>query len=253
VAEGVEGAFKADAGKGLVVSQGGGLHDVTDDIVGDEVHVEFACDHVEGAAAKDFHAEEGFEFAEVQLDGPALVVEFAEGFEGVELGVEEGGCPPPRRRSAPESWTDTEVSPPKKTHPSRPSKTNWRDDPRVVPLTRRLAKPETRSPEFLRKRHRTKKISSRWPPKFPQAWPPKLDFRLQLKSPIGDFNCENARSQHWRDLATIGAKNSGKKSVIPEKKTPHKKNLKPVVPKILTSMAAKIGLPLTIKITDRWF
>ena len=91
VAEGVEGAFEADAGEWLVVLQGGGLHDVADDIVGDEVHVEFACDHVGGAAAEDFHAEEGFEFAEVQLDGPALVVEFAEGFEGVELGVEEGG------------------------------------------------------------------------------------------------------------------------------------------------------------------
>lgn len=91
VAEGVEGAFEADAGEGCVVSQGGGLHDMADDIVGDEVHVEFACDHVGGAAAEDFHAEEGFEFAEVQFDGPALVVEFAEGFEGVELGVEEGG------------------------------------------------------------------------------------------------------------------------------------------------------------------
>ena len=27
----------------------------------------------------------------MQLDGPALVVEFAKGFEGVELGIEEGG------------------------------------------------------------------------------------------------------------------------------------------------------------------
>ena len=44
--EGVEGAFEADAGEGCVVSQGGGLHGVADDIVGDEVHVEFACDHV---------------------------------------------------------------------------------------------------------------------------------------------------------------------------------------------------------------
>lgn len=46
VAEGVERAFEADAGKWLVVSQGGRLHDMANDIVGDEVHVEFALNHV---------------------------------------------------------------------------------------------------------------------------------------------------------------------------------------------------------------
>jgi len=41
-----------------VVSSGGGLHDVADDIVGDEVHVEFACDHAGGPhAGCSFHAE----------------------------------------------------------------------------------------------------------------------------------------------------------------------------------------------------
>ena len=64
---------------------------MADDIVGDEVHEEFACDHVGRAVAEYFHAEEGFEFAEVQFDSPALVVEFAKGFDGVEFGVEEGG------------------------------------------------------------------------------------------------------------------------------------------------------------------
>ena len=92
VAEGVERAFEAEALEGFVVADGGRLHEVADDVVGDGVHEEFAGDHVGGEAAEDFHAEEGFEFAEVEFDAPALEVEFAEGLGGVELGVEEGGC-----------------------------------------------------------------------------------------------------------------------------------------------------------------
>ena len=46
VAEGVDRAFEAYTGERLVASYGGRLHDMADDIVGDEVHVEFALDHV---------------------------------------------------------------------------------------------------------------------------------------------------------------------------------------------------------------
>ena len=92
VAEGVEGAFEPEALEGFVVADGGRLHEVADDVVGDGVHEKFAGDHVGGEAAEDFHAEEGLEFAEVEFDAPALEVEFAEGLGGVEFGVEEGGC-----------------------------------------------------------------------------------------------------------------------------------------------------------------
>ena len=64
---------------------------MADDIVGDGVHEEFALDHVWRAATQDFHPEEGFEFAEVQFDSPALKVEFSEGFDGVNFRVQEGG------------------------------------------------------------------------------------------------------------------------------------------------------------------
>ena len=67
------------------------MHDVANDIVSDRVHEEFAGDHVGRAAAKDVHAEEGFEFAEVQLDAPTLKVEFAEGCDRVGGGIEKGG------------------------------------------------------------------------------------------------------------------------------------------------------------------
>lgn len=67
------------------------MHDVANDIVSDRVHEEFAGDHVGRAATKDFHAEEGFEFAEMQLDAPTLKVEFAEGCYWVDDGIEKGG------------------------------------------------------------------------------------------------------------------------------------------------------------------
>ena len=41
--------------------------------------------------SKGVHAEEGFEFAEVQLDAPTLKVEFAEGCDRVGGGIEKGG------------------------------------------------------------------------------------------------------------------------------------------------------------------
>ena len=91
VSKGVQRSFEADACERFVISDGGGLHEIADDIVGDRVHEEFAGDHVGRAAAKDVHAEEGFEFAEVQLDAPTLKVEFAEGCDRVGGGIEKGG------------------------------------------------------------------------------------------------------------------------------------------------------------------
>jgi hypothetical protein len=55
VSKGVQRSFEADACERFVISDGGGLHEIADDIVGDRVHEEFAGDHVGRAAAKDVH------------------------------------------------------------------------------------------------------------------------------------------------------------------------------------------------------
>jgi len=65
VSKGVKRSFEADACEWFVMADGGRLHEVANDIVGDGVHQEFAGDHVGRAATKDVHAKEGLEFAEV--------------------------------------------------------------------------------------------------------------------------------------------------------------------------------------------
>ena len=74
LAEGVQAAFEGETAEIHIVGEGGFLHDAADEIVGDEVHAQFAFDHVGSQAAQDVHVEGNFEFAEMEFDAPAAKV-----------------------------------------------------------------------------------------------------------------------------------------------------------------------------------
>ena len=73
--QGIQAAFERDAAKINFVGEGGLLHDAADEVVGDEVHAQFAFDHVGGLTTQDVHVEMNFDLAEMKLDAPAAKVE----------------------------------------------------------------------------------------------------------------------------------------------------------------------------------
>ena len=90
LAQGVQSAFEGDASQINIVGQGGLLHEASDKVVGDEVHAQFALDHVGGFTAQDVHIEVDFDLTEMEFDAPAAEVEVGE-IGGRNGGVEQGG------------------------------------------------------------------------------------------------------------------------------------------------------------------
>ena len=69
------------------------LHDAAKKVVGNEMHAQFAFDHLGGKATKHVHVEMDFDLAEVKFDVPAAEIEFGQvdrGYGGVEQGGHEG-------------------------------------------------------------------------------------------------------------------------------------------------------------------
>jgi hypothetical protein len=89
--EGVQRAFETETRGVCVVKAGGAEHEGTNEVIGDEVHPEFAADHGGGLAAKDIGAEGGLDVAKEEFGAPASKVEVGEGGFGVALGIQEGG------------------------------------------------------------------------------------------------------------------------------------------------------------------
>ena len=90
LAQSVEGAFEGESGDGNIMGEGGFLHDAADQIVGDEVHAQFAFDHVGREATEDIHVEVDLDLAEVEFDAPAAEVEFSQ-VTGGDICVQKGG------------------------------------------------------------------------------------------------------------------------------------------------------------------
>jgi len=84
-------AFEADAMKGNRVKDRRLEHGGTNEIVGDEVHGEFAVNHGGGPASEDIHSHGGLDVPEEEFGEPALEIELGEGGTRESLGIEEGG------------------------------------------------------------------------------------------------------------------------------------------------------------------
>lgn len=78
LAQGIQGAFERDTGQVNIVDKGSFLHKAANEVVGDEVHEQFAFDHVWGFAAQDVHVEVDFDLAEMEFDAPASEVEISQ-------------------------------------------------------------------------------------------------------------------------------------------------------------------------------
>ena len=71
--------------------QGGVLHERADEVVSDNVEQELLLDHGWGKTAQHIKREDDFDFAEVQLDAPALEVESGKGGSGISERIAERG------------------------------------------------------------------------------------------------------------------------------------------------------------------
>jgi len=90
LAHGIQAAFEGEALEVNVVGEGGLLHHRTDEVVGDEMHAQFAFDHVRRQAAQHIHVEVDFYLAEMEFDAPAPEVEIGE-VRGGNGGIKERG------------------------------------------------------------------------------------------------------------------------------------------------------------------
>ena len=90
MAQGIQAAFKGEADEVGIVGERGFLHDAADEVVGNEMHAQFAFDHMGRQAAENIHFEVDLNFFEMEFDAPAAKVEIGEAGGG-EIGVEQGG------------------------------------------------------------------------------------------------------------------------------------------------------------------
>src|SRR5450631_2598118 len=80
-----------DFGDGLAILIGGLAHEGPNQVVSDEVHLDFFVDHGWGFAAEHVHLEYGFNVIPIEFDFPAPVIERGQQLDRPEFGVGERG------------------------------------------------------------------------------------------------------------------------------------------------------------------
>jgi hypothetical protein len=75
VISGVARAGKANSLQRHLGREGGLRHEGANQVVSDEVHLDFFVDHGLGFAAKQVHVEGGFDVIPIEFDVPALAIE----------------------------------------------------------------------------------------------------------------------------------------------------------------------------------
>ena len=90
MAQGIQAAFEGKANDVGIVCERGFLHDAADEVVSNEMHSQFAFDHMGRKTAEDIHFEMDLNFFEVKFDSPAAKVEIGE-VSGGNIGIEQGG------------------------------------------------------------------------------------------------------------------------------------------------------------------
>lgn len=90
LAQSVQTAFEGDASQIDVVGERGFLHDAPNEVVGYDVHGEFAFDHRRRFTTQYVHIKMDFNLAETKFDAPTSEVEFGE-VGGRNVSVEQGG------------------------------------------------------------------------------------------------------------------------------------------------------------------
>ena len=91
LAQGVAGSFEAEAVEISGVEEGGFEHESADEVVSDEVHVEFAANHIGAETPQHVQVQDRFDVPEEELHLPAAAIEFGEGVSGEALGIEQRG------------------------------------------------------------------------------------------------------------------------------------------------------------------
>ena len=91
VISGVARASEADTLQRYVCREGGLAHEGSNQVVSDEVHLDFFVDHGWGFAAEHVHLEYGFNVIPIELDFPAPVIERGQQLDWPEFGVGERG------------------------------------------------------------------------------------------------------------------------------------------------------------------
>ena len=91
LAQGVTGSFEAEAAELGAVEEGRFEHEGADQVVGNEVHVQLAANHVGTETAQHVQVQDGFDVAEAEFDLPAAAIEFGEGVGRKALGIEQRG------------------------------------------------------------------------------------------------------------------------------------------------------------------
>ena len=90
LAHSIQAAFEGDPVEIDIVGEGGFLHDTADEVVGDEMHSQFASDHLRAQATQHVHVEVNFDLAEMEFDAPETEVKIGE-IGGGNGGIEECG------------------------------------------------------------------------------------------------------------------------------------------------------------------
>jgi hypothetical protein len=75
VISGVAGAGEADTLQRYVCREGGLTHEGANQVVSDEMHLDFFVDHGWGFAAEHVHVEDGFDVIPIEFDVPASAIE----------------------------------------------------------------------------------------------------------------------------------------------------------------------------------
>jgi len=91
VTQAIKSAFETDVGDGDVVFPSGLSSHQANQIVGDEVHIQFLSHHGGTLAGEHFHLQSGFEVIEAQFQVPAPKVSLEDLLGRIEFGIKQRG------------------------------------------------------------------------------------------------------------------------------------------------------------------
>jgi len=91
VVSGVARARKANPFQGDMGGESGLTHEGANQVVSDEMHLDFFVDHGRGSAAEHIHLQGGFDVIPIEFDFPAAVIERRQQVDGPEFRIGQGG------------------------------------------------------------------------------------------------------------------------------------------------------------------
>jgi hypothetical protein len=87
---GVERAFETHPIQGRIANQCRLRHERANEVIGDEMHLDFFIDHRGSFATEHIHVQSGFDVVPIEFNFPTPVIESGQQLARPELGVGEG-------------------------------------------------------------------------------------------------------------------------------------------------------------------